>query len=426
MPLFNSVEMAPRDPILGINEQFAADLRPNKVNLGVGVYFDDDGRLPLLDCVREAEHNMMEAPKARGYLPIDGMAAYDSAVKNLVFGAASEPVVSNRVATVQGLGGTGGLKIGADFLQRLNPEAKVLISDPSWENHRALFTQAGFTVETYPYYDAPRRAIDFDGMLGALQRAPAGTIAVLHACCHNPTGYDLTPQQWDQVVDVVKQQRLVPFLDMAYQGFAQGISDDGLAVHKFVAAGLECFVATSFSKSFSLYGERVGALSVLCADREQAAKVLSQLKIMIRTNYSNPPIHGAMVVAMVLDTPKLRAQWERGTGADAGPDQVDAPALSRWIEDRRCPAGHGLHYRASRHVQLFGPEPRPDGAATRGFRRLWHRQRTHVRRRTEQPQHRARLRVGRTSAALIRRASHPFDRRAAPARIAPSHALSTP
>ena len=310
MPLFNNVEMAPRDPILGINEQFVADLRPNKVNLGVGVYFDDDGRLPLLDCVREAEHHMMEAPKARGYLPIDGMAAYDNAVKNLVFGAASEPVASGRVATVQGLGGTGGLKIGADFLKRLNPQAKILISDPSWENHRALFTQAGFTVETYPYYDAPRRAIDFDGMLGALSAAPAGTIAVLHACCHNPTGYDLTPDQWEQVVEVVKQQRLVPFLDMAYQGFAQGISDDGLAVHKFVAAGLECFVATSFSKSFSLYGERVGALSVLCADKEQTARVLSQLKVMIRTNYSNPPIHGAMVVAMVLDTPKLRARWE--------------------------------------------------------------------------------------------------------------------
>ncbi|MEO9102750.1 MAG: amino acid aminotransferase [Burkholderiaceae bacterium] len=311
MPLFNTVEMAPRDPILGINEQFAADLRPNKVNLGVGVYFDDEGRLPLLDCVRQAEHFMMEAPKARGYLPIDGMAAYDNAVRNLVFGGASEPVASGRVAVVQGLGGTGGLKIGADFLKRLNPDAKVLISDPSWENHRALFTQAGFTVETYPYYDAPHRAIDFDGMLSALANAPAGTIAVLHACCHNPTGYDLTPDQWDQVVDVVKQHRLVPFLDMAYQGFSQGISDDGLAVHKFVAAGLECFVATSFSKSFSLYGERVGALSVLCADKEQASRVLSQLKVMIRTNYSNPPIHGAMVVAMVLDTPKLRALWEQ-------------------------------------------------------------------------------------------------------------------
>ena len=311
MPLFNTVEMAPRDPILGINEQFAADLRPNKVNLGVGVYFDDEGRLPLLDCVREAEHYMMEAPKARGYLPIDGMAAYDNAVRNLVFGAASEPVASGRVAVVQGLGGTGGLKVGADFLKRLNPGAKVLISDPSWENHRALFNQAGFTVETYPYYNPARRAIDFDGMLGALRSAPAGTIAVLHACCHNPTGYDLTPAQWDQVVEVVKRSRLVPFLDMAYQGFAQGISDDGLAVHKFVDSGLEFFVATSFSKSFSLYGERVGALSVLCADKEQASRVLSQLKIMIRTNYSNPPIHGAMVVAMVLDTPKLRALWER-------------------------------------------------------------------------------------------------------------------
>ncbi len=308
--LFSAVEMAPRDPILGLNEQFAADTNPNKVNLGVGVYYDDNGKLPLLKCVQAAEKLMAETPKARGYLPIDGIAAYDSAVKSLVFGADSEPVKSGRVATAQGIGGTGGLKIGADFLKKLLPKAKVLISDPSWENHRALFTQAGFVVETHPYYDAAKRGINFDGMLAALIAAEEGTIVVLHACCHNPTGYDITPAQWDQVIAAVKAKKLTPFLDMAYQGFGHGIKEDGAVVAKFVAAGLNFLVSTSFSKSFSLYGERVGALSVLCASKEEAERVLSQLKIVIRTNYSNPQIHGGTVVATVLNTPALRAQWE--------------------------------------------------------------------------------------------------------------------
>jgi len=314
MSLFTAVEMAPRDPILGLNEQFNADTNPHKVNLGVGVYYDDEGKLPLLQCVRAAEKQMADAPKARGYLPIDGIAAYDAAVKTLVFGADSEPIKSGRIATVQGLGGTGGLKVGADFLKRVNPNAKVLISDPSWENHRALFSQAGFTVETYPYYNAAKRGIDFDGMLTALNMAPEGTIVVLHACCHNPTGYDITPEQWDQVIAAVKSRKLVPFLDMAYQGFGHGIAEDGAVIGKFVASGQDFFVATSFSKSFSLYGERVGALSVLCADKDEAGRVLSQLKIMIRTNYSNPPTHGAQVVATVLNTPELRALWEKELG----------------------------------------------------------------------------------------------------------------
>jgi aromatic-amino-acid transaminase len=314
MSLFNAVEMAPRDPILGLNEQFNADANPNKVNLGVGVYYDDNGKLPLLECVQKAEKQMAEAPKARGYLPIDGIAAYDSAVKNLVFGAGSEPVKSGRVATVQALGGTGGLKVGADFLKKLNPAAKVLISDPSWENHRALFSQAGFTVEAYPYYNAAKRGIDFDGMVTALNMAAPGTVVVLHACCHNPTGYDITPQQWDQVIAAVKARQLVPFLDMAYQGFGHGIAEDGAVIGKFVASGMDFFVSTSFSKSFSLYGERVGALSVLCASKEEADRVLSQLKIVIRTNYSNPPTHGATVVATVLNTPELRALWEKELG----------------------------------------------------------------------------------------------------------------
>lgn len=308
--LFAAVEMAPRDPILGLNEQFNADPNPAKVNLGVGVYFDENGKLPLLKCVAQAERQMMEAPTARGYLPIDGIAAYDKAVQGLVFGADSPAVKEGRIATVQGIGGTGGLKIGADFLKRVNPNARVLISDPSWENHRALFTNAGFQVDTYPYYDAAKKGVNFDGMLAALNAAAAGTVVVLHACCHNPTGYDITTPQWAQVIEAVKSRNLVAFLDMAYQGFGDGIAEDGAVIGQFMASGLDFFVSTSFSKSFSLYGERVGALSVFCESKDEAARVLSQLKIVIRTNYSNPPTHGAQVVATVLNTPALRAQWE--------------------------------------------------------------------------------------------------------------------
>jgi aromatic-amino-acid transaminase len=315
MSLFASVELAPRDPILGLNEQFNADSNPSKVNLGVGVYTDENGKLPLLGCVAAAERQMLEAPKARGYLPIDGIAAYDKAVQGLVFGADTGAVREGRIATVQALGGTGGLKVGADFLKRLHPQAQVLISDPSWENHRALFTQAGFAVEAYPYYDAATRGIAFGAMIARLSAAPAGTIVVLHACCHNPTGCDLSPAQWLQVIETVKARNLVPFLDMAYQGFGFGIAEDGAVVRQFLEAGLDFLVSTSFSKSFSLYGERVGALSVVCGSKDEAARVLSQLKTLIRTNYSNPPTHGAQVVATVLTTPALRTQWEGELGA---------------------------------------------------------------------------------------------------------------
>ena len=314
MSFFSAVEMAPRDPILGLNEQFAADPNPAKVNLGVGVYYDDQGKLPLLACVQAAEQTMMATPTARGYLPIDGIAAYDAGVKALVFGASSEPVQSGRIATVQAIGGTGGLKIGADFLKKLSPNAEVLISDPSWENHRALLGSAGFVVKNYRYYDATERGVDFDGMLTDLSAANGGTIVVLHACCHNPTGYDMTPAQWDQVVSLCKSRALVPFLDMAYQGFGYGLAEDGAVVQKFVAAGMSFFVSTSFSKSFSLYGERVGALSVLCDTKDEASRVLSQLKIVIRTNYSSPPSHGGAVVAAVLSKPEWRALWESELG----------------------------------------------------------------------------------------------------------------
>ena len=314
MTLFAAVELAPRDPILGLNEQFVADTNPAKVNLGVGVYFDDAGKLPLLACVKAAEQQLNDAAKPRGYLPIDGIAAYDQAVQRLVFGAYPEglaALAAGRVATVQALGGTGGLKVGADFLKKLNPNATVLISDPSWENHRALFSNAGFPVETYAYYDAQARGVRVDAMLADLNAAKAGSIVVLHACCHNPTGYDITTAQWTAVIATLKARSLVPFLDMAYQGFGDGIAEDGAVVQQFVAAGLDFLVATSFSKSFSLYGERVGALSVVCASRDEANRVQSQLKITIRTNYSSPPTHGAQVVTTVLGDPALRAQWEQ-------------------------------------------------------------------------------------------------------------------
>ena len=313
--LFSDVEMAPRDPILGLNEQFNADPNPAKVNLGVGVYFDDQGKLPLLRCVAAAERLLLESPKAKGYLPIDGIAAYDKAVQGLVFGAEHQAVTDGRIATVQALGGTGGLKVGADFLKKLQPGAQVLISDPSWENHRALFSNAGFVVESYPYYDAATRGIRFDAMLAALQAAAAGTVVVLHACCHNPTGCDLSPAQWEQIAAVCKARGLVPFLDMAYQGFGKGIAEDGEALRLFMAQQTSFLVATSFSKSFSLYGERVGALSLVCSSAEECGRVLSQLKIVIRTNYSNPPTFGAQLVATVLTTPALRAMWEEELAA---------------------------------------------------------------------------------------------------------------
>ena len=309
-PLFSAIEMAPRDPILGITEAFNADQNPDKTNLGVGVYYDDNGKVPLLNCVQKAEALLMAKAAPRTYLPIEGLAAYDKAVQELVFGADSEVVSSKRAITAQAIGGTGALKLGADFLKRFAKDAQVWISDPSWENHRALFESAGFTVNNYPYYDTATRGVNFAGMLGALQSIPAGSIVVLHACCHNPTGADLSDPEWQQVIEVVTRRGLIPFLDMAYQGFGDGIDADGKVVRQFAAAGGPLFVSNSFSKSFSLYGERVGALSIVASDAEEAARLMSQLKRVIRTNYSNPPMHGGQVVATVLATPELRLMWE--------------------------------------------------------------------------------------------------------------------
>ncbi|RDU98051.1 amino acid aminotransferase [Trinickia dinghuensis] len=314
MSLFSAVELAPRDPILGLNEAFNADTRPTKVNLGVGVYTNEEGKIPLLRAVREAEKARVDQALPRGYLPIEGIAAYDAAVQKLLLGDASPLIAAGRVVTAQALGGTGALKIGADFLKRVNPNAKVAISDPSWENHRALFESAGFEVVAYPYYDAQTHGVNFDAMLGALNSYAAGTVIVLHACCHNPTGVDLSEAQWQQIVEVVKARQLVPFLDIAYQGFGDGIDSDAAAVRLFAAAELNVFVSSSFSKSFSLYGERVGALSIITDSKDEAVRVLSQLKRVIRTNYSNPPTHGGAIVATVLGTPALRTMWEQELG----------------------------------------------------------------------------------------------------------------
>ena len=310
MSLFSAVEMAPRDPILGLNEAFNADTRTSKVNLGVGVYCNEEGRIPLLRAVVEAETIRVAQHASRGYLPIDGIAAYDQAVQKLLFGAESPLLAAGRVITTQAVGGTGALKIGADFLKQLQPGAVVAISDPSWENHRALFETAGFPVQNYRYYDAASHDVNRAGMLEDLNALPAGSIVVLHACCHNPTGVDLTPADWQNVLDVVKAKGLIPFLDMAYQGFGDGIDEDAAAVRLFAESGLSFFVSSSFSKSFSLYGERVGALSIITQSRDESARVLSQVKRVIRTNYSNPPTHGASIVAAVLNSPELRAQWE--------------------------------------------------------------------------------------------------------------------
>ena len=308
--IFSAVEMAPRDPILGLNESFAADSRSGKVNLGVGVYFDENGKIPLLDAVKQAEKARLAAMPARGYQPIEGPAVYNQAVQNLLFGKDSPLLADGRVIGAQALGGTGALKLGADYLKRLLPNAKVYISNPSWENHRALFEAAGFVVDSYPYYDAATRGIDFSGMTAALNALPAGSIIVLHACCHNPTGADLSEAQWRETIGIIQSRGLVPFLDMAYQGFAEGIAEDALALNLFAASGMQFFVSSSFSKSFSLYGERVGALSVVTASKEESARVLSQVKRVIRTNYSNPPTHGGSIVAAVLSTPELRGLWE--------------------------------------------------------------------------------------------------------------------
>ncbi len=312
--LFANVEMAPRDPILGLTEAYNAEKNPAKVNLGVGVYFGDDGKIPLLAAVKQAEQARLAAQPPRGYQPIEGTPAYNGAVQGLLFGKESDIVGSGRAATFQCLGGTGALRVGADYLKALLPGSTVYISDPSWENHRQLFEAVGFKVDTYAYYDPATRGVNFAAMKASLAAMPPKSVVLLHACCHNPTGADLTAAQWKEVVAAIKERDLVAYLDMAYQGFAEGIEQDGETVSLFAASGLQFFVASSFSKSFSLYGERVGALTVVTASKDEAARVTSQIKRLIRTNYSNPPTHGGAIVAAVLTSPELRKMWEDELG----------------------------------------------------------------------------------------------------------------
>lgn len=312
--LLAGIQMAPRDPILGLTEAFNADRNPKKVNLGVGVYYDDDGKVPLLECVRRAERQLVDEAAPRNYLPIDGLPAYDCAVRALVFGGDSTALKEGRIVTVQALGGTGGLKIGADFLRRVAPKTEVWISDPTWENHRGLFENAEFTVHAYPYYDAKTHGLNFEGMVAALRAMPAGSIVVLHACCHNPTGVDPSGEQWKLITEEFVSRGLIPFLDIAYQGFGEGLEADGRAVRSFARAGIPLLVSSSFSKSLSLYGERIGSLSVVTQSSEEAERVLSQVKRLVRTNYSNPPTHGGRVAATVLTTPELRTLWEQELG----------------------------------------------------------------------------------------------------------------
>ena len=310
MNLFSSVQLAPKDPIFGLTEAYTADQRPGKVNLGVGVYYTDEGKVPLLRAVLEAEKELVAKQSPRAYVPIEGPNPYNSAVQNLLFGADSPLIKEGRVVTAECLGGTGALRVGGDFVKRLDTNAPAAISAPSWENHRGIFESAGYQVLEYAYFDPKTRGVDFEGMVKALESFPAKTLVILHACCHNPTGADLTPDQWKKIISICQTRQLIPFLDIAYQGFATGIEEDGAAVRLFADSGMSFFVSSSFSKSFSLYGERVGALSIVTQSKEESARVLSQLKRVIRTNYSNPPTHGAAIVAMVLNSPKLRQMWE--------------------------------------------------------------------------------------------------------------------
>lgn len=307
---FAHIEQAPPDPIIGLTEAFNNDTNPAKVNLGVGVYQDANGKVPILNVVKEAQRRWQEQEATKTYFGIDGVPAYIKEVQKLLLGEDSQVLAEGRAVTVQGLGGTGSLKVGADFLKRFFPEAQVWISKPSWENHQMLFEAAGFKVNSYPYYDPETHGLDFNGMLEALKTLPAGSIVVLHACCHNPTGVDLSNDQWLLVLDVVKQGKLIPFLDFAYQGFGDGLDADAFAVRTFAEAGIPCLIANSFSKSFALYRERVGALTILTASAEESKRVLSQVKRVIRTNYSSPASHGAQIVALVLADKELRQQWE--------------------------------------------------------------------------------------------------------------------
>ncbi|RRS02431.1 aspartate/tyrosine/aromatic aminotransferase [Aquabacterium soli] len=313
--MFKHVDAYPGDPILTLNEDFQKDPRQAKINLSIGIYFDEEGRLPVMNAVRQAETALLSTIGPKPYLPMSGAPDYRQAIQHLLFGAQHEAVTAGRIATIQTIGGSGALKVGGDFLKRYFPDSQVWVSDPTWDNHRAMFEGAGFTVNTYPYYDPATGGLKFDEMLAAMDALPAKSIVLLHACCHNPTGVDLSQAQWTALTAVLKARELLPFLDIAYQGFGDGIDEDAFALRTLADAGVSFFVANSFSKSFSLYGERVGGLSVVCPDKAEAGLVLGQLMACVRRNYSSPPTHGARIVAQVLGTPALRQAWSDELGA---------------------------------------------------------------------------------------------------------------
>ncbi|MEW6706962.1 MAG: amino acid aminotransferase [Pseudomonadota bacterium] len=313
--MFQHVEPFGGDPILSLNEDFQKDPRPHKINLSIGIYFDDEGRIPVMGAVKKAEALLLAQDGPKPYLPIEGAANFRAEVQKLLFGASHEAVDSGRVATIQAVGSSGGLKVGADFIRRWFPTSEVWVSDPTWDNHRSMFEGAGIAVHTYPYYDPATGGVRFAEMLATLRTLPARSVVLLHACCHNPTGVDLTRAQWDELVPLLKERGLLPYLDLAYQGFGDGIEQDAYAVRKLAEAGVSFFIANSFSKSMSVYGERCGALSVVCPSKAEAELVLGQLKFTVRRNYSSPPIHGGQIVALVLGQAALRAQWEQELGA---------------------------------------------------------------------------------------------------------------
>jgi aromatic-amino-acid transaminase len=308
--MFQHIERYAGDPILSLNEAFQKDPRKDKVNLSIGIYFDNDGRIPVLQCVHDAEAQMLAESGPKPYLPMEGALAMRQGVQALLFGTEHEAVKGQRIATLQTVGSSGGLKVGADFIKRWMPESAVWVSDPTWDNHRAMFEGSGVKVNTYPYYDAATGGVRFDAMREALAALPARSIVLLHACCHNPTGVDLSPAQWQALVPILRQRELLPYLDLAYQGYCEGIVEDARAVRLLADSSLSFFVANSFSKSMSVYGERAGALSVVCADAAEADLVLGQMKATVRRNYSSPGLHAAGIVSRVLGEPKLRALWE--------------------------------------------------------------------------------------------------------------------
>ncbi len=312
---FADVELVPGDPILGLTEAYNADTRATKVNLGVGIYYDEDGRIPVLKAVQQVERELATQNKPRGYLPIDGMPDYTRATRELLFGKDSPLIAEGRAATTQTVGGSGALRVGAELLKKTLPLGRIAISNPSWENHRAVFGAVGFEVVDYTYFDNATHGLDFDGMLADLGKLDAGTVVLLHACCHNPTGADLSPDQWAQVIALLHERNLFPFIDMAYQGFDKGIDEDALAIRLLAQSPIRNFVvASSYSKSFSLYGERVGAFTVVSDNADESKRVQSQIKRLIRANYSSPSTHGAALVAGVLNDPALRVQWEDELG----------------------------------------------------------------------------------------------------------------